>query len=84
MKQHMNKTNSCLNKTVSELELSVRSFCCLKAADIRTIAQLVAKSEKEMLELHNFGEQSLIEIKKGLKEMGLCFGYPIIDPRLMK
>jgi len=58
-----------LNKTVDELKLSVRSYNCLKNADIKTISELVQKSEPEMLKTENFG-------RKSLKETGalLCHG----------
>src|ERR1041385_8892664 len=53
-----------LNKSVDELELSVRSYNCLKNANIRTIGELVTKSEAEMLKTKNFGRKSLNEIKE--------------------
>ena len=60
-----------LNKSVDELELSVRSANCLKNAGIRTIRDLVQKSEKDMLETKNFGRKSLNEIRDILRPMGL-------------
>jgi len=63
-----------LNKSVDELELSVRSYNCLKNANIRTIAELVTKSEAEMLKTKNFGRKSLNEIKEILQTMGLSLG----------
>ncbi len=62
-----------LEKSIEELELSVRSFNCLQAAGIKTIRDLVQKSEGEMLKYRNFGRKSLQEIKNILKEMGLSF-----------
>ncbi len=62
-----------LEKSIEELELSVRSFNCLQAAGIKTIRDLVQKSEQEMLKYRNFGRKSLQEIKNILKEMGLSF-----------
>ena len=62
-----------LDKSIEELELSVRSFNCLEAASIKTIRDLVQKSESEMLKYRNFGRKSLSEIKAILKEMGLGF-----------
>ena len=56
------------------MELSVRSYNCLKNADIKTISELVQKSEAEMLKTKNFGRKSLNEIKEILAEMGLSFG----------
>lgn len=63
-----------LNKSVEELELSVRSYNCLKNANIRTIGELVTKTEGEMLKTKNFGRKSLNEIKEILGDMGLSFG----------
>jgi len=59
------------------LELSVRAYNCLKTANIRTIADLVQKSEPEMLKYRNFGRKSLKEIQDILGEMGLHFGMDI-------
>jgi DNA-directed RNA polymerase subunit alpha len=59
---------------VDELELSVRAFNCLKAANIRTIADLVQKTETELLKTKNFGKKSLNEIKTLLTDMGLSLG----------
>jgi DNA-directed RNA polymerase subunit alpha len=66
-----------LNKSVDELELSVRSANCLKNAGIRTIRDLVQKTEKDMLETKNFGRKSLNEIKDILRPMGLSLGMEI-------
>jgi len=63
-----------LNKSVDELELSVRSYNCLKNANIRTIGELVVKTEAEMLKTKNFGRKSLNEIKEILGGMGLSLG----------
>jgi DNA-directed RNA polymerase subunit alpha len=70
-------SNNHLYKTVDELELSVRSYNCLKNADIKTIAELVQKSEPEMLKTKNFGRKSLNEIKEILARMGLHLGMKI-------
>lgn len=66
-----------LNKSVDELELSVRSANCLKNAGIRTIRELVQKSEKDMLETKNFGRKSLNEIRDILRPMGLSLGMEL-------
>ena len=66
--------NDILEKSVDELELSVRSYNCLKNADIRSIRDLVQRSEREMLATKNFGKKSLNEIKDILNGMGLDFG----------
>ncbi|MEW6126526.1 MAG: DNA-directed RNA polymerase subunit alpha [Acidobacteriota bacterium] len=63
-----------LDKSVDELELSVRSYNCLKNADIRSLRELVQKTEAEMLKTKNFGRKSLNEIKDILHSMGLDFG----------
>ncbi len=63
-----------LNRSVEELELSVRSYNCLKNANIQTIADLVQKTEAEMLRTKNFGRKSLNEIKEILGGLGLGFG----------
>ena len=56
---------------MDELELSVRSYNCLKNANIRTIRELVQKTEADMLRTKNFGRKSLNEIKEILTSMGL-------------
>ncbi len=66
--------NDVLDRSVDELELSVRSYNCLKNANIRTIRDLVQRSEREMLATKNFGKKSLNEIKDILHSMGLDFG----------
>ena len=66
--------NANLLKSVNELELSVRSYNCLKNANIKTIADLVQKTENEMLKTKNFGRKSLNEIKEILTVMGLHLG----------
>jgi DNA-directed RNA polymerase subunit alpha len=68
-----------LDKSIEELELSVRSFNCLEAAQIKTIRDLVQKSESEMLKYRNFGRKSLSEIKVILKEMSLGFNMQLDD-----
>ena len=71
------RRNLYLAKPVSELELSVRASNCLETANIKTIRELVAKEEKDMLEYKNFGRTSLNEIKDQLANMGLHLG---MDP----
>jgi len=66
-----------LSKSVDEMELSVRSYNCLKNANIRTIGELVQKTEAEMLKTKNFGRKSLNEIKELLTEMDLGLGMKI-------
>ena len=66
-----------LTKSVDEMELSVRSYNCLKNANIRTIGELVQKTEAEMLKTKNFGRKSLNEIKEILTTMGLSLGMKL-------
>ncbi len=72
--------NEHLDKSVEELELSVRSYNCLKNANIRTIRELVQKSETDMLKTKNFGRKSLNEIKEILQTMGLSLGMKLDQP----
>jgi len=73
----MDKMMEILNRSVEELELSVRSYNCLKNANIQTIGELVQKTEAEMLRTKNFGRKSLNEIKEILANMGLSLGMRI-------
>ena len=66
--------NDQLDRSVDELELSVRSYNCLKNAGIKSIRDLVQRSEREMLATKNFGKKSLGEIREILQGMGLDFG----------
>jgi DNA-directed RNA polymerase subunit alpha len=79
---------SKLGLKISEIELSVRSTNCLHGANISTIAELVSKTEQEMLKFRNFGKKSLNEIKAKLEEMGLSLGMDLskygIDPEHIK
>jgi len=70
----INQMNEVLNRSVEELELSVRSYNCLKNANIQTIGDLVQKTEAEMLRTKNFGRKSLNEIKEILSGLSLSFG----------
>lgn len=66
-----------LQRPVEELELSVRAANCLKAANIKTIRDLVVRTEQEMLQFHNFGKKSLDEIKSILESLGLSLGMAV-------
>ena len=66
-----------LGRSVDELELSVRSYNCLKNANIKTIGELVQRNEPEMLKTRNFGRKSLNEIKEILTSMGLGLGMDL-------
>lgn len=71
------KLRELLSRSVDELELSVRSHNCLKNANIRSIGELVQKTESEILKTKNFGRKSLNEIKEILQQMGLTLGMQI-------
>ena len=60
-----------LEMTIEELELSVRSFNCLKRANINTVEELTHKSEDDMMKVRNLGKKSLDEVKHKLEELGL-------------
>jgi DNA-directed RNA polymerase subunit alpha len=76
-KEEEEKMNENLFRSVSELELSVRSSNCLKNVNIKYIYELVQKTESEMLKTKNFGRKSLNEIKRILEEMDLEFGMKL-------
>ena len=71
------KIRNLLKKNVDEMELSVRSYNCLKANNIVTISDLVSKEESGMLKFKNFGRKSLNELMSKLKEMDLEFGMDV-------
>jgi DNA-directed RNA polymerase subunit alpha len=73
-----------LRLPISELELSVRSSNCLREEDIKIIADLVRRSESELLGLRNFGKKSLTEVKELIVAMGLNLGQQIDDKKLKK
>jgi DNA-directed RNA polymerase subunit alpha len=75
--EDLRRVRLLLDKSVEELELSVRSSNCLRAAEIKSIGDLVQKSEPEMLKYRNFGRKSLKEIQDILADMGLAFGMDI-------
>jgi DNA-directed RNA polymerase subunit alpha len=77
------RIHELLKRSVDELELSVRSSNCLRNADIKTIGDLVRKTETDMLKFRNFGRKSLKEISDILNSMGLHFGMDVdhyMDP----
>ncbi|HEY6865747.1 MAG TPA: DNA-directed RNA polymerase subunit alpha [Candidatus Eisenbacteria bacterium] len=75
--EELMRVRRLLDKSVEELELSVRSSNCLRAAEIKSIGDLVQKTEPEMLKYRNFGRKSLKEIQDILGEMNLTFGMDI-------
>ncbi len=75
--EEYNRIKELLERSVDELELSVRAGNCLRAAQIRSIGDLVQKSEAEMLQYRNFGKKSLKEIQDLILAMGLHFGMDV-------
>jgi DNA-directed RNA polymerase subunit alpha len=71
------KEPGILDQSIDSLELSIRSMNCLKNANIRTLRDLVTKDEKEMVEIRNFGEKSLKEVREKLEALGLGFGMKL-------
>ena len=71
------KLRQLLKMRVDELELSVRSANCLRAANIHTLADLVKNQESDMLKYKNFGRKSLIELNQILANLGLSFGMDV-------
>jgi DNA-directed RNA polymerase subunit alpha len=75
--ERTNKLRELLKMKVDELELSVRSNNCLRAANINTLADLVRNQESDMLKYKNFGRKSLIELNQVLANLGLSFGMDV-------
>ncbi len=72
-----NRLKKILNTPVDELELSVRAHNCLKAANIKTLAELVSLQESELLKFRNFGRKSLAELGDVVVQFGLEFGMSV-------
>ena len=66
-----NDAAKVLEMTIEDLDLSVRSYNCLKRANINTVADLTAKTEEDMMKVRNLGRKSLEEVKKKLQELDL-------------
>jgi DNA-directed RNA polymerase subunit alpha len=66
-----------LNMPISELDLSVRASNCLESARINTVAELVSKSESDLLKVRSFGKTSLREVKRKLTDLDLSLGMPL-------
>jgi DNA-directed RNA polymerase subunit alpha len=71
------KEETIMDKSVNELELSVRAANCLKSADIKKIGELVRRTEDDLLQTKNFGKKSLDEIKEALENIGLSLGMDL-------
>lgn len=82
--EEMKQLRDKLKLPISELELSVRSSNCLREAKIKTIGDLVRRSELEMLKYRNFGKKSLAEINKILVDMGLSLGMKFDEGKKKK
>jgi DNA-directed RNA polymerase subunit alpha len=65
------RKEKALVMAIEELELSVRSFNCLKRASINTVEELTQKTEEDMMKVRNLGMKSLVEVKNKLAELGL-------------
>ncbi|MFY9612921.1 MAG: DNA-directed RNA polymerase subunit alpha C-terminal domain-containing protein, partial [Tissierellaceae bacterium] len=65
------KKEKVLEMTVEELDLSVRSYNCLKRANINTVEELTQRTEEDMMKVRNLGKKSLEEVKGKLAELGL-------------
>lgn len=73
VENEVDTTNSKLDKTIEDLDLSVRSYNCLRRASINTVADLTNKTEEDMMKVRNLGRKSLKEIKEKLESLGLSF-----------
>ena len=71
VEKEQDQKEKALEMTIEELELSVRSFNCLKRASINTVEELTHKSEEDMMKVRNLGKKSLDEVKLKLEELGL-------------
>jgi DNA-directed RNA polymerase subunit alpha len=69
-----------LSMSIHELELSVRANNCLDAAKVRSVAELVTKTEAELLKIRSFGKTSLREVKRKLADLGLTLGMAVQVP----
>ena len=65
------RKEKALEMTIEELELSVRSFNCLKRSSINTVQELTQRTEEDMMKVRNLGMKSLVEVKNKLTELGL-------------
>lgn len=66
-----NETQRVMDMNIDELELSVRSYNCLKRAGINTVSELTSKTSEDMMKVRNLGRKSLEEVLAKLKELGL-------------
>ena len=74
VKEHINEPNTKkVNMTIEDLDLTVRSYNCLKRAGISNVEELTQKTEDEMSRVRNLGKKSLKEVKEKLNQLGLNF-----------
>ena len=73
------KKEKVLEMTIEELDLSVRSYNCLKRAGINTVQELITKTEEDMMKVRNLGRKSLEEVQEKLEELGLGPPYGRIE-----
>ena len=66
-----------LNRSIGELRLSVRAANCMEAGDINSVRDLVQRTEDDLMEIRNFGETTLVEIRQVLDELGLHLGMKV-------
>ena len=71
-----------LKTSLSDLDLSVRAFNCLKAADVKTLGDLAKLEISDMMKFRNFGKKSLAELEQLIQEKGLTFGMDISKYKL--
>lgn len=71
LRKKKTKKEKVLEMTIEELDLSVRSYNCLKRAGINTVQELANKTEEDMMKVRNLGRKSLEEVKAKLEELGL-------------
>jgi DNA-directed RNA polymerase subunit alpha len=71
-----------LNMSLAELNLSVRASNCLESENINTVRDLVQRNEDQLLEVRNFGETTLTEVREKLKELGLHLGMRVPPAQL--
>jgi DNA-directed RNA polymerase subunit alpha len=76
---HMRKV---LKTPLNDMDLSVRAYNCLKAADIRTLGDLVQLDMQDMMKFRNFGKKSLTELENLVQEKGLTFGMDLAKYKL--
>ena len=77
MDAEVQRVRELLSQSVDELDLSVRAHNCLKAANIKTIGDLVRREESEMLKFRNFGRKSLQELMQVIEDRNLVFGMDV-------